>query len=133
MEQPAACSISASASRKGRPSRAASRRPIEVLPAPINPTSTIRRPRRWSGGGGASRAMAVLRDMTREASTSLVRRTIPPVPTESRRVRVRLLLIVLAILLLGLIGALGYLGLNPPNPASKPVEKTLPNDKFQTR
>ena len=44
MVQPAAASISASASRNGRPSRAASRRPIEVLPAPISPTSTMLQP-----------------------------------------------------------------------------------------
>jgi hypothetical protein len=48
-------------------------------------------------------------------------------------VRVRLLLIVLAILLLAIVGGLGYLGLNPPNPTPKPVEKTIPNDKFQVR
>ena len=46
--------------------------------------------------------------------------------------KVRLLLIVLAILLLAVVGGLGYLGMNPPNPTSKPVEKTIPNDKFQT-
>ena len=49
MVQPAASSISASASRNGRPSRAASRRPIEVLPAPISPTSTMLRPASASG------------------------------------------------------------------------------------
>jgi hypothetical protein len=48
-------------------------------------------------------------------------------------VRGRILLIVLAIVLLALLGGLGYLGLNPPNPTPKPVEKTLPNDKFQAR
>jgi hypothetical protein len=48
-------------------------------------------------------------------------------------VRGRILLIVLAILVLGAVGGLVYLGLNPPSPASKPVEKTLPNDKFQAR
>jgi hypothetical protein len=46
-------------------------------------------------------------------------------------VRGRILLIVLAIVLLALVGGLGYLGLNPPNPQPKPVEKVLPNDKFQ--
>lgn len=45
--------------------------------------------------------------------------------------RGRVLLIVLAIFVLAAVGGLAYLGLNPPNPASKPVEKTLPNDKFQ--
>ena len=47
--------------------------------------------------------------------------------------RGRILLIVLAILVLAALGGLAYLGLNPPNPVSKPVEKTLPNDKFQAR
>ena len=47
--------------------------------------------------------------------------------------RGRLLLIVLVVLLVALLGGLGYLGLNPPNPTPKPVEKTLPNDKFQAR
>ena len=47
--------------------------------------------------------------------------------------RGRILLIVLAIVILGVVGGLVYLGLNPPNPVSKPVEKTLPNDKFQVR
>jgi hypothetical protein len=46
-------------------------------------------------------------------------------------VRGRVLLTVLAILILAAVGGLAYLGLNPPNPAPKPVEKTLPNDKFQ--
>ena len=41
------------------------------------------------------------------------------------------LLIVLAIVVLAAVGGLAYLGLNPPNPVPKPVEKTLPNDKFQ--
>lgn len=45
----------------------------------------------------------------------------------------RVLLIVLAVLIVGAVGGLAWLGLNPPNPVSKPVEKVLPNDKFQTR
>ena len=40
---PAAVSISLSASANGMPSRAAKRRPIEDLPAPIMPTSTTER------------------------------------------------------------------------------------------
>jgi hypothetical protein len=48
-------------------------------------------------------------------------------------VRGRILLIVLAIVILVALGGLAYVGLNPPNPVSKPVEKTLPNDKFQVR
>jgi hypothetical protein len=46
-------------------------------------------------------------------------------------VRARGLLIALLILVLVVVAGLGYLGLNPPNPVPKPVEKTLPNDKFQ--
>jgi hypothetical protein len=46
-------------------------------------------------------------------------------------VRGRVLLIILVLLVLGVVAGLGYLGLNPPNPVSKPVEKVLPNDKFQ--
>jgi hypothetical protein len=48
-------------------------------------------------------------------------------------VRGRILLIVLVVVLLALAGGLAWLGLNPPNPNSKPVEKVLPNDKFQAR
>jgi uncharacterized membrane protein len=83
--------------------------------------------------------------MAGKASTSSVQRA-TPVPAicrratqqtrdikELRRVRARILLIVLAIVILGVVGGLVYLGLNPPNPVSKPVEKTLPNDKFQVR
>ena len=40
---------------------------------------------------------------------------------------------VLLILILTLLAGVGYFGLNPPDPARKPVEKTLPNDKFQVR
>ena len=40
---PAAASISVSASRNGSRSRAASRRPMVDLPAPIMPTSTTER------------------------------------------------------------------------------------------
>ena len=45
----------------------------------------------------------------------------------------RALLIGLLILVLAIVLGLGYLGLNPPNPVSKPIEKTLPNDKFQVK
>jgi hypothetical protein len=74
--------------------------------------------------------------MAREASTSVRRRATPVRAIrrdakESQRVKGRLLLIVLAIVALIAVAGLGYLGLNPPNPASKPVEKVLPNDRFQ--
>ncbi len=42
-------------------------------------------------------------------------------------------LIILTILILAVVGGLAYLGWNPPTPAPKPVEKVLPNDKFQAR
>jgi hypothetical protein len=41
------------------------------------------------------------------------------------------LLIVLVVLVLAAAGGLVFLGLNPPTPASKPIEKVIPNDKFQ--
>ncbi len=44
----------------------------------------------------------------------------------------RIFLIVLAIGLLLAAGAVVYIGLYPPNPAQHPVEKVLPNDKFQS-
>jgi hypothetical protein len=46
-------------------------------------------------------------------------------------VKVRALLIVLVVLVVAMVAAVGYLGLNPPNPGAKPIEKTIPNDKFQ--
>jgi hypothetical protein len=46
-------------------------------------------------------------------------------------VRARVL-IILAILVLAVAGGLAYLGWNPPTPAAKPVEKVIPNEKFQT-
>jgi uncharacterized membrane protein len=46
-------------------------------------------------------------------------------------VKARALLIVLVIIVVAVVAGVGYLGLNPPNPASKPVEKTISNDKFQ--
>ena len=53
MLMPAAFSISLSASTKGMPRRAPSRRPIDDLPTPIMPTSTIeRRPARQDRGRG---------------------------------------------------------------------------------
>ncbi len=45
----------------------------------------------------------------------------------------RALLIIVLILILTALGGLGYLGFNPPDPTTKPVEKVLPNDKFQVR
>lgn len=45
--------------------------------------------------------------------------------------KVRALLIVLLILVLAVVAGVGYLGVNPPNPAPKQIDKTIPNDKFQ--
>jgi hypothetical protein len=47
-------------------------------------------------------------------------------------VKARALLIVLVIIVVAVVAGIGYLGLNPPNPAPMQVNKTLPNDKFQT-
>jgi hypothetical protein len=44
--------------------------------------------------------------------------------------RIFLIVLVLGLLLVGLGAVL--LGTFPPNPAQHPVEKVLPNDKFQT-
>ena len=46
-------------------------------------------------------------------------------------IRVFLFVIAIGVVLLG-AGAL-YLGMFPPNPAPHSVERTLPNDKFQSR
>lgn len=45
--------------------------------------------------------------------------------------KARALLIVLVIFVVALVAGVGYLGLNPPSPAPKPIEKTIPNEKFQ--
>ena len=47
--------------------------------------------------------------------------------------RSRGLLIILMILVLAAVAGLGYLGLYPPSPVTKPVQKVVPNDKFQVR
>ena len=47
--------------------------------------------------------------------------------------RGRGLLIIPLVLILAVVAGLVYLGLNPPSPAPKPVEKVLPNDKFQVK
>src|SRR5271156_434830 len=133
MVQPAAASISASASRNGNPSRAASRRPIEVLPAPISPTTTMLRPASASGNGGASRR-TVLRVMGTKAST--------PADTEAPHgptTRVgppamfRAFLFILAAGLIALAAGIVYRGAFPPRPHVQTVEKALPVDKSQSR
>lgn len=46
--------------------------------------------------------------------------------------KARILLIVLLVIIVAVVAGVGYLGVNPPNPAPKQVEKTIPNDKFQS-
>jgi len=99
----------------------------------------MRCPRSESGVIKTSRVVAVLRVMIGEASTSDIQRTRPVREgpnrdTGERRVtRGRILLIIGLVFVLALVAGLGFLGLNPPNPVPKPVEKVLPNDKFQVR
>ncbi len=45
----------------------------------------------------------------------------------------RIILIVLAVGLILSAGGFVFLGAFPPEPKTHPVEKTLPNDKFQAR
>lgn len=47
--------------------------------------------------------------------------------------KLRALLTVVLVLLLVLLAGVVWLGLNPPEPPRKPIERTLPNDKFQVR
>jgi hypothetical protein len=44
----------------------------------------------------------------------------------------RIFFVVVLIGLLLLAGGVAYLGMFPPNPVQHPVEKVLPNDKFQS-
>lgn len=46
---------------------------------------------------------------------------------------IRVFLIVVALGVLLLAGSLVYIGMFPPNPPVHAVDKTLPNDKFQSR
>lgn len=45
---------------------------------------------------------------------------------------IRVFLFVLAVGVVVLAGSVVYLGMFPPNPTPHAVEKTLPNDKFQS-
>jgi hypothetical protein len=45
---------------------------------------------------------------------------------------IRIFLIVLAAGLVVLAAAVVFLGENPPTPTTHPVERVLPNDKFQS-
>ena len=46
-------------------------------------------------------------------------------------IRIFLIVVAAGLVLLGI--AVVFLGTYPPNPAPHPVEKVLPNDKFQSR
>src|SRR5215510_9770917 len=131
MVQPAANSISASASRNGRPRRAARRRPIEVLPAPISPTSTMLRPASASGNGTVS-FMAVLRVMAADASTpGAGQAKAQQESVEQAMIRIFLIVVAVGVVILG--ATVVFLGAYPPDPKPRSVEKVLPNDKFQSR
>ena len=92
---------------------------MDVLPAPIRPTST-RLDRAVVAGRGAA---AVLRDMSAKASTGLLRQHIGA--------RVSRFFILLFVLFLALLAA-GFLvvGAFPPAAHRAPVEHVLSNDKF---
>lgn len=83
----------------------------------------------WGGETGAG-SIAVLRVIPREAST--------PASGAARLegfaapMRRFLLLLVLVLILAGIAGFL-MLGAFPPDPAMQPVERVLPNERFQTR
>src|SRR5271157_5100545 len=132
MVQPAAISISESASRNVMPSLAASRRPIEVFPAPINPIRTMLRPA-TAGGSGAVSFRAVLRGMAADASTRPYRAA--KSPPESQRAatdamsRIFLVVVVAGLVLIGV--AVVILCAFPPHPSPHEVQRVLPNDKFQ--
>ncbi|HXA22309.1 MAG TPA: hypothetical protein VNW90_08415 [Acetobacteraceae bacterium] len=51
-------------------------------------------------------------------------------PVSQTMIRIFLIVVATGLVLLGI--AVVFLGAFPPNPAPQPVEKVLPNDKFQT-
>jgi hypothetical protein len=51
-------------------------------------------------------------------------------PVSETMIRIFLIVVATGLVLLGI--AVVFLGAFPPNPAPHPVEKVLPNDKFQT-
>ena len=88
------------------------------------------RPASASGTGTAS-VRAVLRVMAADASTRCA--------GQAKRCRswveqtmIRIFLIVVAAGLVILGATVVFLGSYPPNPTPHPVEKVLPNDKFQS-
>ncbi len=91
------------------------------------------RPVSVSGSGIVSRK-AVLRVMAMKASTP-PRTRATPVPRRrehTSQTMIRIFLIVVAVGLMLLGGIVVWLGAYPPVPHSQPIEKVLPNDKFQS-
>jgi hypothetical protein len=88
------------------------------------------RPASTSGNGTVS-LNAVLRVMAADASTPSTGQA--KVAQESlSQAMIRIFLIVVAAGVVVLAAAVVFLGENPPTPVSHPVEKVLPNDKFQS-
>ena len=73
----------------------------------------------------------VLRVMTADASTPYTGQAKVAQESVSQSM-IRIFLIVLAAGVVILAAAVVFLGANPPTPVSHPVEKVLPNDKFQS-
>ena len=75
---------------------------------------------------------AVLRVMAADASTSWAGQTTAQQESVGQTM-IRIFLIVVAAGAVVLGATVLMLGVWPPNPTSHPVEKVLPNDKFQSR
>jgi hypothetical protein len=87
------------------------------------------RPAMVSGSGTASLS-TVLRVMAADASTPHTRQAKAQESVSESMIRI--FLIVLAAGLVVLAAATVFLGENPPTPVTHPVERVLPNDKFQS-
>ena len=140
MVRPAASSISASASRNGRPSRAASRRPMLVLPAPIRPTSTTLRPARAGivsarqvarGMGVAARVARILErgDVARHGGGRLAHAS-QSTAKDGAWVGCVDASVRSAARCWSWWAALLVLGAFPPQPRTEQVQRVLPNDQF---
>ncbi len=120
---------------------------MDVLPAPIRPTSAILRPAIESGIGIVSRN-AVLRVIIWDVSTPAAKQAIAPrvespgfwLKARSRCAisgkpppgasMIRIFLFVVLAGLVALAGGVLVLGLFPPTPQPHAVEKVVPNEKF---
>src|SRR5690242_16633727 len=116
---------------------------MDVLPAPIRPTSTTLRPAIVSGTGIVSRK-AVLRVIIPDASTPAPEQAIACicacafVPASWRgagfgisgALMIRILFFVVLAGLVALAGGALMLGMFPPAQQPHAVEKVVPNDKF---